>query len=140
MENGKEKRISEAYLVDAVSYTEAEGRITRELSGIAQGEFDITALKRSSITEWVQSNDENDDRLFKSRVAIIDADQLTGKEKRTNLHFLVAGATLERALENLHESLSTYIIPWEIVSLSDTNFADVFPYEATAPEKNDKEE
>ncbi|MDR1273782.1 MAG: DUF4494 domain-containing protein [Odoribacteraceae bacterium] len=128
-DDGKEKKVSELYLLDALSYTEAEGRITAELSAMIQGDYEIAGLKRSSISEWVVSNDGNDDKWFKAKISIIDADHLTGKEKRSHQYFLVAGATLERALANLQESLSTYIVPYEIASLADTAFVDVLPYE-----------
>jgi hypothetical protein len=128
-DDGKEKKVSELYLIDALSYTEAEGRITAELSSMIQGDYNIAGLKRSSISEWVVSNDGNDDKWFKAKISIIDADQLTGKEKRSHQYFLVAGATLERALENLQKSLATYIVPYEIASLADTAFVDVLPYE-----------
>jgi hypothetical protein len=139
-EDGKEKKVSELYLVDAVSYTEAESRIVAELSTMIQGEYNIAGLKRSNITEWVVSNDGNDDKWFKAKIAIVDADELTGKEKRANQHYLVAGATLERALENLQKSLSTYIVPYEILSLADTSFMDVLPYEVPAEEVTSNEQ
>ncbi|MDR0544760.1 MAG: DUF4494 domain-containing protein [Odoribacteraceae bacterium] len=134
-EDGKEKKVSEQYLVDALSYSEAEGRIVAELSEMLTGEYSIAGLKRSNISELVISDDGNDDKWFKAKVSILDADQLTGKEKRVNHHFLVTGNSLRRALENLEKNLSTYIVPCEIVSLADTTFADVFPYKATPKEE-----
>ena len=85
-------------------------------------------LKKSNITELVESNDGNDDKWFKAKVAIIDADQISGKEKKSNQYYLVAGADIDSALANLHKSLSTYVVPFEISSLADTNIMDVFPY------------
>lgn len=59
---------------------------------------------------------------------IIDADQISGKEKKSNQYYLVAGADIDSALANLHKSLSTYVVPCEIASITDTNIMDVFPY------------
>ena len=126
-EDGKEKKMSELYLLDAMSYTEAESRITENLREMIQGDFYIVGLK-SNITELVESNDGNDDKWFKAKVAIIDADQISGKEKKSNQYYLVAGADIDSALANLHKSLSTYVVPFEISSLADTNIMDVFPY------------
>ena len=92
-EDGKEKKMSELYLLDAMSYTEAESRITENLREMIQGDFYIVGLKKSNITELV-----------------------------------VAGADIDSALANLHKSLSTYVVPFEISSLADTNIMDVFPY------------
>lgn len=127
-EDGKERKVSELYLLDAMSYTEAEGRITECLRDMIQGDFYIAGLKKSNITELVESNDGEDDKWFKGKVAIIDADQISGKEKKSNQYFLVAGANIDAALANLEKSLSTYVVPFEIASLADTTIMDVFPY------------
>jgi len=127
-EDGKEKKVSETYLVDAVSYTEAEARIFTEMETFIQGPFILSSLKKSNIVEIVPSDDENDDRWFKGKVAILDADELTGKEKRTNQYSLIAAKDINTALTSLEESMSTYIVPYEIASISDTNIFDVFPY------------
>ncbi len=127
-EDGREKKVTESYLLDALSYTEAESRIMHQMESIMKGEYYITGLKKSNITELVESVDENDDRWYKAKIAIIDADEVSGKEKSSNQYYLVAAANIRRALENLEKSLSTFVVPYEIVSLSDTSFMDVFPY------------
>lgn len=127
-EDGREKKVSELYLLDAVSFTEAESRIIEELREMIQGDFCIEAIKKSNITELVDSNDANDDRWFKAKVAIIDCDSISGKEKRSNQYFLVAGSDVDKSLENLQKALSTYVVPFEIVQVGDSNIMDVFPY------------
>ncbi len=127
-DDGKEKKVSETYIVDAVSYTEAESRIYIELESFIQGIFSISALKKSNISEIVSSDNENDDRWYKGKVAVLDADELTGKEKRTNLYVLVAAKDINTALAYLDKSFSTYIVPYEISGISDTNVIDVYPY------------
>lgn len=127
-EDGRERKVKDLYLLDAMSYTEAEGRIMKEMESVIQGEYYITNLKKSNITEVVPSNDENDDRWYKAKIALIDADEVSGKETISKQNYLVAGADIERAQKNLEESLKTFVIPYEIVSISDTKFLDVFPY------------
>ncbi len=127
-DDGKESKVSETYLIDAVSYTEAEARIYTELEAFIQGPFIISALKKSNIGEIIPSEDENDDRWYKGKIAVLDADELTGKEKRTNLYSLVAAKDINTALVYLDKSFSTYIVPYEIASISDTNIIDVYPY------------
>ncbi len=126
-EEGREKKVNEAYLLDAVSYTEAESRIMHEMESVISGYY-ISSLKKSNITELVLSEDENDDRWYKAKVNIIDADEVSGKEKSTGQYYLVAASNMNRALENLEKSLSTFVVPYEIASISDTQFMDVFPY------------
>lgn len=126
--DGKEKKVSELYLIDGMSFTESETRIVEKLREMIHGDFNIEAIKKSNITELVESNDGNDDKWFKAKVAIIDADGISGREKRSNQYFLVAASDVDRALENLQKSLSTYVVPFEIVQVGDSNIIDVFPY------------
>ena len=127
-EEGKVKKHRKKYLLDSVSFSEAEARIIEELKEMIQGDFCIEAIKKSNITELVDSNDDNDDKWFKAKVAIIDADSISGREKRSNQYFLVAGSDVDKSLENLQKALSTYVVPFEIVQVGDSNIMDVFPY------------
>lgn len=127
-EEGKVKKHRKKYLLDSVSFSEAEARIIEELKEMIQGDFCIEAIKKSNITELVDSNDANDDKWFKAKVAIIDADSISGREKRSNQYFLVAGSDVDKSLENLQKALSTYVVPFEIVQVGDSNIMDVFPY------------
>lgn len=129
-EDGRERKVTEAYLLDVMSYTEAENRITKEMQSIVSGEFWISGLKKSNITEVVPSENENDDRWYKAKVVIIDADEVSGREKRAFQYYLVAASDTKRALENLNKSLSTFVVPCEVVSIADTQFVDVFPWDA----------
>ena len=127
-EDGREKKVSELYLIDAMSFTETEQKSCEELNKITKGDCYISAIKKSKITEVIESNDEMDDRWYKAKVAIIDADEVSGKEKSSYQYYLVAAANINRALENVEKSLSTFIVPYEICSLSDTAFIDVIQY------------
>ena len=127
-EDGREKKVNEAYLLDAMSYTEAESRIMHEMESVISGDYYISSLKKSNITELVPSEDENDDRWYKAKVNIIDADEVSGKEKSTGQYYLVAASNINKALENLEKSLASFVGPYEIASLTDTQFMDVFPY------------
>ena len=127
-EDGREKKVNEAYLLDAMSYTEAESRIMHEMESVISGDYYISSLKKSNITELVPSEDENDDRWYKAKVNIIDDDEVSGKEKSTGQYYLVAASNINKALENLEKSLASFVVPYEIASLTDTQFMDVFPY------------
>lgn len=127
-EDGRERKVSEMYLLDAMSYTEAESRIMREMESVVKGDYYIASLKKSNITELVPSDQETDDRWYKAKIAIIDADEVSGKEKASFQYYLVAAANTDRALENLNRALATFVVPYEVTSIADTQFMDVFPY------------
>ena len=118
-EDGREKKVNEAYLVDAMSYTEAESRIMHEMESLISGDYYISSLK---------SENEADDRWYKAKVAIIDADEVSGKEKSSFQYYLVAASDFRCALENLERSLSSFVVPYEIAGIADTAFMDVYPY------------
>lgn len=127
-EDGRERKVSEMYLLDAMSYTEAESRIVSEMEMIVKGDYNIASLKKSNISEVVTSEDETDDRWYKAKVAIIDADEVSGKEKSSYQYYLVAAADTNRALENIEKALATFVVPYEVAGINDTKFMDVFPY------------
>jgi len=102
-----------------------------EMEEIIPGSYIIASLKKSNITEIVNSNDESDDRWYKAKVALIDADDISGKEKKSNIYYLIAAGSINKALTNLDKSLESYVIPCEVVSLTDTQIMDIFPYEST---------
>ena len=127
-EDGRESKVCPSYLLDAMSYTEAEVRIMSEMESVISGDYHIGNLKKSNITEVVYSEDENDDRWYKAKVAIIDADEISGKSKTSFTYYLVAASNINRALENLEKALATFIVPYEIASIADTPIVDVYPY------------
>ena len=128
IEDGRTKKSTDSYLLDAMSYTEAEARIMLEMESVINGDYSINPLKKSNITEVVYSKDENDDRWYKAKVAIIDADEISGKSKTSFTYYLVAASNINRALENLEKALATFIVPYEIASIADTPIVDVYPY------------
>lgn len=138
-EDGREHKVSEMYLIDAMSYTEAESRIVSEMEMIVKGDYYIPSLKKSNITEVVTSEDERDDRWYKAKVAIVDAEEVSGREKRSFQYYLVAASDTNRALENLNKALATFVVPWEVASIADTQFMDVLPYEEDDEENNSED-
>ena len=91
MENGVVKKVNEPYLVDALSFTEAEARIIEERTPFISGEFSVSAVKRTKISEIFR--DENADKWYLAKVALITIDEKTAVEKRTVSQILVAGSS-----------------------------------------------
>jgi hypothetical protein len=126
--SGKEKKVTEPYLVDAISFTEAETRIIKKMECLILGEFKVTALKISNISEVLPSDADSDDRWYKAKVIVSDVDEASGKERRCNRYFLVAASDMKQSQKALEESLSSYLVPWDIATVTDTPFMDVYPY------------
>lgn len=124
--SGKEKKVSEPYLVDAVSFTEAEARIHKELEQMISGDFNVTNISKSNVTELFPN--ENGDRWYKAKVSFVDVDEASGKEKKANNYMLTEANNVKQAYEFLEESLSTMIVPYEIHSITESPLMDVFPF------------
>jgi hypothetical protein len=102
-ENGAVKKVNEPYLVDALSFTEAEARITEEVSPLISGEFSVSAVKRTNFTEifW---NDAAD-KWYHVKVSFITIDEKSAAEKKTTSHILVAANNFREALDNFMEGM-----------------------------------
>ena len=46
LDTGAIKSVTEPYLVDALSFTEAEARITKEMEPFVSGELTVTAVRK----------------------------------------------------------------------------------------------
>ena len=132
MENGLNKKVTEAYLVDALSHTEAEERIIREMMPYMQGEFDVASIRRANYTELFWNDSPQADRWFKCKLAFVTLDEKTGAEKKTNTNVLVQAGDLREAVKHLDEGMKGSMSDYLIVSVAETAIMDVYKYEAEA--------
>lgn len=110
MENGLVKKVSEPYLVDAISFTEAEKRFIEEIRPFMTGEFEVSDIKRVNYSEVFFNDAESADRWFKCKLSFITLDEKSGAEKRTNSYALVQAADLREAIKHLDEQMKGTII------------------------------
>ena len=103
MEDGKQKKVTEPYLVDALSFTEAEARIIEELTPFISGEFVIKDIKRAKLSEIFFN--ENGDRFYKIKVYFITLDEKSGAEKKTAAQMLTQASNLKEAIEVLEKGM-----------------------------------
>lgn len=128
METGLLKKVTETYLVDALSFTEAERRFIEEMTPYISGEFTVTDIKRARLAEVFVNPDTAADRWFKAKVAYITLDEKSGAEKRSNQMLLVQATDFRDALKNLDNHMEGTLGDWVIVSITETPIMDVFPY------------
>lgn len=138
MEDGLIKSTTETYLVDALSFTEAEERFIEEIESFMTGEFVVTDIKRARLAEIMESQDLTDDRFFKARVAYITLDDKKGTEKRSVQSILVQAKDFRTALKNLDAGMRGTLGDWVIVSITETKIMDIYKFKAddgdTVPE------
>jgi len=123
-ENGSVKRVSEPYLVDALSCTEAEARVIEELTPFVSGELTVPSVKSTRITEifW----DDSADRWYLAKLAFITIDEKTAAEKKTVSQILVAGSDFKSAYDNIIENMKGTMADYEIVSIAESPLMDVY--------------
>jgi hypothetical protein len=124
-ENGKVSKISEQYLVDAMSFTEAEARLYFEL-GSTVPEFMLTSVSKMNLQDLFHYDDS--ETWFKCKVVYVSMDEKSGKEKKIANIMLVSAQNVKQAYERIEESLSTMLVPFEITDINQTAILEIFPY------------
>lgn len=123
-ENGAAKKVTESYLVDALSFTEAEARIIEEETPFISGEFSVSAVKRTKVSEvfW----NEAGDRYYLVKVAFITIDEKTAAEKRAVSLVLVQASDFKNAYDTFMEGMKDTLGDFEIVQINETPYMDVY--------------
>lgn len=130
-ENGAVKKVNEPYLVDALSFTEAEARIIEEMKPFISGDFSISAVKKTKIAEIFF--DETGDKYYMVKYNIITLDEKSGTEKKVAVFALVQAADFDSALANFRENMKGTLADFEIASIAETQIMDVFPVKLSEP-------
>ncbi len=128
VEEGKIVTSSEAYLVDALSFTEAEERIIEEMKPFISGEFTVANIRRMKISEMFPN--ENADKWYRCKVNFVSLDEEKGVEKRTAVAMYVQASTLKEACESLIEGMKGTLADYEIAAITETAIMDVYLYDA----------
>lgn len=128
MENGMQKKVTEPYLVDALSFTEAEARIIEEMTPFITGEFSVSDIKRANYSELFPSEEESADRWFSCRLEFITLDEKSGAEKKTKTNVLVQAADLRDAMKKLDEGMKGTMADYNAVCIKETALMDVYPF------------
>lgn len=132
MENGTNKQVTEPYLIDALSFTEAEARITEEMKPFISGDFKVKAVKQANFSELFSSNNAKADIWYKAKLAFVTLDDKSGAEKKTYTNILIQALDLRDAVKRLDEGMKGTMSDYKIVSISETKIMDVYLY---TPEK-----
>lgn len=130
-EDGKEKKVTEQYVVEAFSFTEAESRIAEEMLPYTDGDLDVVSEKIAPFNEILLSDRTDDDKWFISKVGFITLDEKTAKEKKQTFRYLVQAATSEHALDYTKTMLHQCMSDYSIDSVRDTPTLDVFIHGST---------
>lgn len=124
LDTGAIKSVTEPYLVDALSFTEAEARITKEMEPFVSGELTVTAVRKVRFEEVLYH--EGGDRWYKVKINMITIDEKTGAEKRSASFSLVQASEFKLALDYFLEAMKSVLFDFEIVNITEMAYIDVF--------------
>lgn len=125
------KKVVEQYTVDALSFTEAEQRITEEMSSYISGEFEVADIKKATYKEVFFSDLDSADKWYKAKLQFITIDEKIDKEKRSNVYYLVNAGSFSGAVKNIEEVMGTTAIDYVVASVNETQLMDVYEYGKT---------
>lgn len=135
MENGMQKKVTEPYLVDALSFTEAEARIIEEMRPFIAGEFTIFSIKREKVSELFFT--ESGENFYKCKISFLTLDEKSGAEKKTPAYIWVQADSLTEAKEVLEEGMKGTLADYKMESISETKVVDIFLFSANSKEEDE---
>lgn len=134
-EDGRQKPVTEQYVVDALSFSEAEVAIFEEMKDCINSDYKITDIRPAAFHEIFFSDLDKDDRWYKAKLQFVTIDEKTEKEKRTNIIYLVQSATLNGAVKNIDEIMGGTTINYALVSINETSIMDVFEHDLKSKDR-----
>ena len=127
-EDGKIKKVMENYVVDALTFTEGEKKITEEMSQYISGEFDVVKMKPTPYVAILTREGSDDDRFWTCKIVYTFIDECTAKEKKTKESYLVQSLNVSSAIRILEDYMKGNMGDWEIVQVTETNIVDIVRY------------
>ena len=128
MEDGILKKVTETYVVDALSFSEAEKRTLEKMGSYVSGEIDVCGLKIAPYKEIFFADSDMADRWYVAKLAFITIDEKTDKEKKTRVCYLVNAGNINAAIKNIEEVMAGTMIDYDTLNVSETQILDVFEY------------
>ena len=129
LEDGTEKTVTEQFVVEALSFTEAEQMILKELGQYLKGEYFVKAIKKAIYKEVFFDNDKKEEKWYKAKLQFVTTKENTGIEKHFNVVYLVQSNSLNAACKAIDKIMVDSATEYESVSVQETKIVEVFPYE-----------
>lgn len=126
LESGLQKKVTELYIVDALSFTEAESRIIEEMTPYLNGGFEVVTEKITNYSEVVSTTDTEADKWYKVKINLVALDERTGKEKKTAVYYLIQAKDIDDARRHTYAFMHGTVSDWYVESIVETKYIDVF--------------
>ena len=127
MESGEQKRVTELYVVEAMSFTEAEAKVEKDIvAKYISSDYEIRAITIPQYKEVWFTDDPKDDKYYKAKLQFITIDEKTEKEKKSNVYYLVQAGSFDAAKKHIESVMGGTMIDYVIASIKETNILDLF--------------
>ena len=136
-DDGMPRKVTETYVVDALSFSEVESRILEEMGKYVSGELEVCDLKIAQYKEIFFADNDLADKWYKAKLAFITIDEKTDKEKKTSVFYLVNAGNINSALKNVDELMGSTMIDYQTCNLTETHIMDVFEYKKKPDTQNE---
>lgn len=127
-ESGVNKSVTETYVVDALSFTEAEKSIIEEMESFVSGEFEVKDIKKATYTEIFFSDDSSADKWFKVKLQFITLDDKSGKEKKSSVTYILQSDTFNNAVSSIAEVMNGSMMDYITANVQETSIMDVYEH------------
>jgi len=130
MDDGVARKVTETYLLDALTFTEAEKRATEEMEAYISGEFRVVTEKITNISEVVTTDDDSADKFYKVKHNLITIDEKTGKEKKQPQYIIIQAASVDDARDRYKQYIKGWLVDVVLEAVSETKYMDYFTYKS----------
>ena len=126
-ESGEQKRVTELYVVEAMSFTEAEAKVEKDIvAKYISSDYEIRAITIPQYKEVWFTDDTKYDKYYKAKLQFITIDEKTEKEKKSNVYYLVQAGSFDAAKKHIESVMGGKMIDYVIASIKETNILDLF--------------
>ena len=139
-EDGTEKVVTEYYFVEALSCTEAEASVMKEITVCCSGDMSVPSTKEANFDEILFSDLSDDEKWYTAKLQFITIDDKSDKEKRSNVNYLVQAKSLSMALRYIDDVMGKSMLDYDIVGINETKIYDVFENKSLSDESSEKKD
>lgn len=127
MEDGAIRKVTENYLLEALSFAEAEKRATEEMKPYIRGEFRVVTEKITNIAEVVTTTDASADKFYKVKHSLITIDEKTAQEKKQAQYIIIQASSVDDARDRYKQYIKGWLVDVVLEAVSETKYMDYFP-------------
>lgn len=126
-QHGHHVKAADIYLIEAISYSDAETRLYEIMEQLVRVEFQVVAISKANFEDII--NTEDGDDWYKIKASALSFDEDSGKERKIISFYLISASSIGESLEKINVYLNDSINDYVVQSIAITTINDVFPFD-----------